>query len=155
MTNEQRQKSRRLVLLSIAVVTLLLPISISAVGPHLLEQATVIYGEPSYAPERSEYCPGETLRAQYVLERRDLGPVEIVGSWCTPENSCILGLTTVQHGQIFIERPPSAATLSLTIPPSPAFKPGTSWFYVRSVRRLGRDSFSMFVVPFKIAQNCK
>lgn len=154
MTQAQRQQSRRLVLLAILVVSLLLTIALTAVGPRLLGQASVGYGAPNYAPEQATYCPGEVLRAKYSIERRQPGPVEVVGSWCTPENVCLLSLSTIQYGHVFKTIDPITATLQVTIPVHPRLTAGSEWVYVRSVRQTGQDRFSMFTVPFQIAATC-
>lgn len=154
MTSAPRQQGRRLVLLAILVVATLLAVAFAAIGPALFQQVSVSYGAPEYLPERAEYCPGEVMRVPYQIARRQPGPVEIIGSWCTPAGACALPLSTIQYGNVAQERPSVAATLTITIPVSERMTPGSEWVYVRSVRQTGQEQFSMFTVPFRIKADC-
>lgn len=154
MTNAQRQQSRRLVLLAILVVAVMFGVALAAVGPELFEEVSANYGAPTYPPERSEYCPGDNLRAIYEIQRRQPGPVEVIGAWCTAENVCLLLDTTVRYGVVFAPSGSVTATLSVTIPVNARMTPGSEWVYARTVRNVGGHDFSLFTVPFRIASGC-
>lgn len=154
MTIEARIKSQRIVALAILTTALLLLAAVATVGPQLAGDLIASYAQPTYAPEQAEYCPGDVLRADYLIERRHPGPVEIVSSWCTPANVCILALSSVQHGVIFTPIAPITATLTVTIPTSSRLTPGSEWVYARTVRQAGQAQYDLFTVPFRIAIQC-
>ena len=154
MTYQAKVKSQRVVAMAILTTALLLLAAVATVGPQLASDLVASYGQPVYPPERAEYCPGDVLRADYSLERRKTGPVEVMSSWCTSANACILAETTVQHGIIFTPIAPVTTTLAITIPVSPRMTPGSEWVYVRSARREGQAEYDLFTVPFRIAAQC-
>lgn len=155
MTVSQLRRGRWAVGLALLMTASLLLLAVWAVGPQLLQDVSARYGQPTYAAERAEYCPGETLRFTYDIAARQPGPVEIMGAWCNVDRgNCLLNDTTLRYAIVTEYRPPITATLTVTIPTSSLLQPGTRWQYVRSVRRMGTDKFSMFTVPFTIAPSC-
>lgn len=154
MTVSQLRRGRWAVGLALLTTASLLLLAVWAVGPQLLQDVGARYGQPTYSADRVEYCPGDVLRADYVIERRHPGPVEIVSSWCTPANVCVLALSSVQHGIIFAPTAPITATLTITIPTSSRLTPGSEWVYARTVRQKGRAQYDLFTVPFRIAMQC-
>lgn len=154
MTSAQRQQGRRLVLLAILVVAVLLSVALAAIGPTLFQEISASYGAPVYLPEQAEYCPGDNLRVIYEIQRRQPGPVEVIGAWCTTTNTCLLADTTVRYGIVFAPSAAVTATLSVTIPVNARMTPGSEWVYARTVRNVGGHEFSLFTVPFTIADGC-
>lgn len=155
MTISQLRRGRQMVALAILLTAGLLFAALWAVGPQLLQDVSARYGQPSYAPDRAEYCPGDALHFAYEVAPRVPGPVEIMGAWCNVQRgNCLLNDTTVRYAVVTDERAPITATLTVTVPTSAMLLPGTQWQYVRSVRRLGQPSFDMFTVPFTIADGC-
>ena len=151
MTVSQLRRGRRLVALAILITAGLLLLALSAIGPQLLRDAGARYSQPSYAPERATYCPGEVLIFRYDVAPRQPGPIEIVSSWRNASRkTTLLDATTIQHANIIEAVAPISATLSVTIPYSVQMQPGTDWQFVRSVRSMGTSKFSMFYVPFRI-----
>ena len=141
-------------LLAILVVAVMFGIALAAVGPELFEEVSANYGADTYQPERSEYCPGDNLRAIYEIQRRQPGPVEVIGAWCTASNTCLLADTTVRYGVVFVPTSTVTATLSVTIPVNARMTPGSEWVYARTVRNVGGHDFDLFTVPFRIAGDC-
>lgn len=154
MTSAQRQQGRRLVLLAILVVAILLAVALAAIGPSLFSEISASYNAPVYLPEQAEYCPGDLLRAVYEIQRRQPGPVEVIGAWCTAANTCLLADSTVRYGIVFAPSATVTATLSLTIPVNARMTPGSEWVYARTVRNVGGHEFSLFAVPFVIRAGC-
>ena len=155
MTVSQLRRGRWAVGLALLTTASLLLLAVWAVGPQLLQDVGARYGQPSYAAERPEYCPGEPLRFTYEVAARQPGPVEIMGAWCNVERgNCLLNDTTLRYAIVTEYRTPITTTLTVTIPTSSMLQPGTHWQYVRSVRRMGQDRFDMFTVPFVISDAC-
>ena len=141
-------------LLAILVVAVMFGVALAAVGPTLFEEVSANYGADIYAPERAEYCPGDNLRVVYEIQRRQNGPVEVIGAWCTASNTCLLLDTTVRYGVVFAPSAAVTATLSVTIPVNARMTPGSEWVYARTVRNVGGHDFDLFTVPFRIAADC-
>lgn len=156
MTNAQRQQSRRLVLLAILLAAIMLAVAMAAVGPQLIGDVAARYGGLVYQPEQAEYCPGEVLRASYTVQPISAGQVEIMGSWRNVERqTTLLPETTRQWANIWEASPtPITAALAVTIPVSTQMIPGSSWMYIRSVRKLGQSDVNMLAIPFVIRAGC-
>lgn len=154
MTEYERERSRVLLLASILVLVAILVIATVSFGPKLLEQQAVRYGATVYQPHQPAYCPGDQLTTTYWIERREVGPVEIVSSWCSPANICILPETTVEHAIVFNISEPFSATLRAIIPMSDRFVSDSEWVFVRSVREMGQAEASVLTVPFRIKSSC-
>lgn len=156
MTASQLRRGRLLVALAIAASALMLLAAIYAMGPALFADIAAEYGRRIYQPEQTEYCPGEVLRASYTVQPISAGQVEIMGSWRNVDRrTTLLPETMRQYANIWeAAAAPITATLAVTIPSSPQMIPGSSWMYVRSVRKLGQPDADMFAVPFSIANGC-
>jgi len=155
MTISQLRRGRWAVGMAILTTVALLFLALYAVGPQLLQDVGARYGQPVYLPDRPTYCPGELLTAHYDVAPREPGPIEIVSSWRNATRSTtLLDKTTIQHANVVEPVAPISASLSVTIPYSIQMQPGTEWQFVRSVRSMGTSKFSMFYVPFTIADGC-